>query len=175
MGITSALSATSSGALVLDAGAHRLELRADGYESLTLDVQIAPAGLITYRSALKAVSAAPAPQAPASTDAAPAHTTIYMIPGCYVGNLPPREAGLPAGCDESRAVVLPRALSAPRDILIAQGDFHGRRSGTARLHFRHFAARLRDAVGRPPGSPWRRARLDAAGAGRRNRRPGEDA
>jgi hypothetical protein len=35
---------------------------------------------------------------------APAPTTIYVVPGCYVGNVPPREVALPAGCDARNAV-----------------------------------------------------------------------
>ena len=42
---------------------------------------------------------------PAESPVPPA--TIYMIPGCYVGNLPPREVKLPAGCDADRASVFP--------------------------------------------------------------------
>jgi hypothetical protein len=98
------------GEVTLDAGAHSLELRADGYESLRVDVQIAEDGLITYRGELKPLDAAPAAAAriPASPDVPPpAPTTIYMIPGCYVGNVPPKDAGLPAGCDERRTVAFP--------------------------------------------------------------------
>ena len=29
--------------------------------------------------------------------------TFYVIPGCYLGNLPPREVGLPSGCDPNKA------------------------------------------------------------------------
>jgi hypothetical protein len=29
-------------------------------------------------------------------------TTFYLIPGCYMGNVPPKDAGLPATCDLSR-------------------------------------------------------------------------
>ena len=52
----------------------------------------------------------PAPDAPggirpAEPPVPPA--TIYMIPGCYIGNLPPREVKLPAGCDPDRASVFP--------------------------------------------------------------------
>jgi hypothetical protein len=36
--------------------------------------------------------------------AAKAPATFYLIPGCYMGNVPPRDANLPATCDISRAV-----------------------------------------------------------------------
>ena len=42
---------------------------------------------------------------PAPTQVPPrAPATIYFIPGCYLGDVPPKDAGLPAGCDASRAV-----------------------------------------------------------------------
>src|SRR6266850_320488 len=85
------------GDVTLEAGGHTLELRDEGYETLHVDVQIAAGALITYRGAMKRLAAAPAP----------APTTIYMIPGCYVGNVPPRDASLPAGCDEDRAIAFP--------------------------------------------------------------------
>lgn len=98
------------GDLTLEAGAHTLELREEGYETLHVDVNIAASASITYRGTMKRLAAAPSPvaQAPAAPDVPPpAPTTIYMIPGCYVGNVPPRDASLPAGCDESRAVAFP--------------------------------------------------------------------
>ena len=93
--------------LPLDAGLHRLELRADGYESLELDVQIFPGRSTTYRGTLKAVEpvSVPVPEIPAPTQVPPrAPATIYFIPGCYLGDVPPRDAGLPAGCDAADAI-----------------------------------------------------------------------
>jgi len=101
------------GELTLEAGGHTLELREDGYETLHVDVQIAAGGLVTYRGAMKRLAAARAPVAsvPASPDVPPpplpTPTTIYMIPGCYVGNVPPGDASLPAGCDAGRAIAFP--------------------------------------------------------------------
>ena len=34
--------------------------------------------------------------------------TGYVIPGCYIGNVPPQEAGLPAGCDLGRLITITR-------------------------------------------------------------------
>ncbi len=96
------------GELTLDAGPHKVELREDGYETLELNVQVSPDRPITYRSALKRVDAVPTlvPDVPAPAEAPPpAPSTIYVIPGCYVGNVPPSEAGLPAGCGERSAIV----------------------------------------------------------------------
>jgi hypothetical protein len=99
-----------NGELTLDAGPHKIELRADGYETLELNVRVSPDRPITYRGALKRVDSVPAPvpdvPAPAEVPPPPpAPSTIYVIPGCYVGNVPPSEAGLPPGCDERRAIV----------------------------------------------------------------------
>ena len=113
-----------SGELTLDTGAHTLELREDGYESLRVDVQISTDGLITYRGELKPVGGAGVRGSGAGVRGSGADlraggadlsgpradippTTIYVIPGCYVGNVPPKDAGLPAGCDEGRAVAFP--------------------------------------------------------------------
>ena len=92
--------------LTLDTGPHQVEMRADGYETLRLNVQIFSDRTITYRSALKPAGTVPAPvpEVPAPPDVPPpAREMIYVIPGCYVGNVPPRDAGLPAGCDATRA------------------------------------------------------------------------
>ena len=48
----------------------------------------------------------PATEAIAPEDPPPP-ATIYMIPGCYLGNVPPRQVTLPPGCDESGATVFP--------------------------------------------------------------------
>jgi hypothetical protein len=107
------------GELTLDTGAHTLELREDGYESLHVDVRISTGVLITYRGELKRVGSADLRGSGADLRASGAlpdltgprsdipSTTIYVIPGCYIGNVPPKDAGLPAGCDEGRAVAFP--------------------------------------------------------------------
>jgi len=83
--------------LDLEAGPHRVEVRASGYEPLTFDVRITPNQVITFRDAMKPLAgAAPAPQSPAKP-AAP--STFYVIPGCYIGNIPPAAARLPDSCD----------------------------------------------------------------------------
>jgi len=88
--------------LIVDAGAHTLELREDGFEPMQLDIQIPRDQVVTYRGALKSLNAS-APVRPSSPPPAP--TTIYVIPGCYVGNVVPSNASLPAGCDARDAVV----------------------------------------------------------------------
>ncbi len=80
---------------VVEAGQHRIDLSAPGYDQLAVDVKIAPTQTITYRERLKRTQAPALPSGP---------TTFYLIPGCYMGNVPPKDAHLPATCDLGRAV-----------------------------------------------------------------------
>ena len=88
----------------LEAGPHRVELKANGYEAVDFDVRIVAQQSITYRDTLKASRRSP-DAAPAPAQAAAAHTTLYVIPGCYAGNQPPASQLLPEGCDSARVVV----------------------------------------------------------------------
>lgn len=91
-------------------GARRIELRAPGYRTLIFDTEIVPDRIIVYRGALDRLpeaSAAPrAPEAPApqapQISQAPASRTMYVIPGCYLGNVSPKEVKLRPGCDISK-------------------------------------------------------------------------
>jgi hypothetical protein len=83
------------GELALEAGAHKVQLTASGYESVTLEVELASNETVTYQNAMKLVPIA----APAAPAAPIEHKMIYVIPGCYLGNVPPNDAGLPATCD----------------------------------------------------------------------------
>lgn len=83
--------------LTLEAGPHRIEIRAPQYRTITVDVRILPYETVTYRAALEPIPLAPpAPRAPA---VAGPPTPMYVIPNCYLGNVPPRPARLPSGCD----------------------------------------------------------------------------
>jgi hypothetical protein len=98
-----------NGELDLEVGPHTVEIRAPGYETLQVSVNIAPGRAITYRGTLKASDEKPAPDATVqnSTPLAPATPmTGYVIPGCYIGNVPPQDAGLPASCDVSRVITI---------------------------------------------------------------------
>jgi len=102
------------GGLTIEPGAHVLELHADGYEPFVVDVQIVADTSITYRGAMTALRPMVPPVFAAPSEAAPpARATIYMIPGCYVGNLPPRDVTLPPGCDAGRVSVFPPRPWAP--------------------------------------------------------------
>lgn len=92
--------------LTLDAGTRHVELRQPGFETLTLPVRIDDGRAITYRGSLKPLATPPAatPLPPAPPPPAIARKPFYYIPGCYLGDVPPRDAKLPATCDPSLAV-----------------------------------------------------------------------
>ena len=79
---------------LLAAGPHRVDISAAGYEPIAVDLMVTPGQPVTYRASLKGL--------PPPSTVAP--TTFYLIPGCYMGNIPPEDAHLPAACDQSRAV-----------------------------------------------------------------------
>jgi hypothetical protein len=91
--------------LTLAAGAHRIELRAQDYEPVTFAVRIDPNETVVYRAALERAR----PSTPVEPRA-PGPTRLYVIPGCYAGNMPPRADRLPAGCNIKQV----RVLDAPR-------------------------------------------------------------
>lgn len=104
------------GALDLQPGSRRIEFRAPGHRTLTIDAQIVSQRTIVYRATLERIAptrvvpppAAPiAPPAPMPSPAVPSgNRTMYLIPGCYMGNVPPQDLKLPAGCDLSRLTTL---------------------------------------------------------------------
>jgi hypothetical protein len=83
----------------ISAGAHRIELRAPGYETLAFSVMIRPNDIMRYRGDMQ-------PQTPKRTvvfEATPppppaAAKSFYVIPNCYAGDKPPT-GSLPRGCD----------------------------------------------------------------------------
>jgi hypothetical protein len=92
--------------LELAPGTRRIELRARGYRTLTFSAEIVDGRSITYRGSLYrdevvGAPATPPPSAPSPKPVAvPAGSgTMYMIPGCYLGNVSPKTVALPAGCD----------------------------------------------------------------------------
>ena len=98
----------TGGEIDLAPGVRRVELRAAGYRTLTIDVRVVAERTVTYRSAL--TPEAPEPVAQIGDGAAETlppvvsmgSRTIYAIPGCYLGNVPPQDVKLPAGCDLAR-------------------------------------------------------------------------
>ncbi|PYR38051.1 MAG: hypothetical protein DMF90_04620 [Acidobacteria bacterium] len=98
-----------NGELDLEVGPHTVEIRAPGYETLHVSVNIAPGRAIAYRGMLKASDEKPAPEAVVQNSTPVAHATPmigYVIPGCYLGNVPPQDARLPPSCDVSRVITI---------------------------------------------------------------------
>ena len=95
--------------VVLEPGRHRVELRAAGHETQSVDLRADPGASLTLRRTLEPLPAA-APAPPDPTPAPPAvpvaRKPFYFIPGCYLGDVPPKDAGLPASCDHSKTVVM---------------------------------------------------------------------
>jgi len=108
VGIVDDLRRTVPGRL-LDAGAHHVELRADGYEPSARDVRIDPGQTTLLRTTL-AAEAAPRATASAPPPAATPRA-FYVIPGCYAGDRRPRADRLPPGCRIAALQVIPPVVS----------------------------------------------------------------
>ena len=98
-------------------GVRRIELRAPGHRTLVFDTEIVPDRTIVYRGALERLDTSPpiprppdAPRAPLAPQApeAPSSSTMYVIPGCYLGNVLPTAAMLRPGCDISKLTTVSR-------------------------------------------------------------------
>jgi hypothetical protein len=92
-------SADIHGTLELAPGTYRIELKASGREAVSFDTRIVSGQAVTYRETMREVA-----QAAPSPAATPARSTVYLIPGCYLGNVPPDQVKLPAGCDLTRLI-----------------------------------------------------------------------
>jgi hypothetical protein len=94
------------GGAVLEPGPHRIDIVAPDHEAVTFDVNLARGQSATFRQVLTPISRVPQPAPDAAVKAPPAKrpSTFYLIPGCYIGNVPPKEVKLPATCDVARAV-----------------------------------------------------------------------
>ena len=77
-------------------------LFAPQYQTVSVDVRILALETVTYRGALEPTRAQAAP--PVAGPSIP--TVMYVIPNCYMGNLPPRQNRLPSGCDVKQVQVL---------------------------------------------------------------------
>ena len=95
------------GGAVLETGPHRIDIIADGYEPVSFDVNLARGQSATFRHNLTPITRAPQREPDAAAKTPPAEkqpVMFYLIPGCYMGNVPPKEANLPATCDLARSV-----------------------------------------------------------------------
>jgi len=97
VGVPEDFSAGGGGGL-FEAGPHHIDVSADQHEPVAVELMISGTHPVTYRASLKAL---PPP-------AAVPPTTFYLIPGCYMGNIPPKDAHLRPTCDQSRAVTWQR-------------------------------------------------------------------
>jgi len=85
--------------MLLTEGLRHVELRSPGYESAVFDITIAPNQPAVHRGDLMPARTAAGPAAPVIRRGS---NTLYVIPGCYLGNRPPRAPSLPPGCDIKR-------------------------------------------------------------------------
>lgn len=82
----------------VNAGARRIEVRAEGYKPLTFDARFVPGGMVIRRGALEPLlDSATLPRASGSR-------TMFVIPGCFIGNARPDPGTLPKGCDIARLI-----------------------------------------------------------------------
>jgi hypothetical protein len=98
--------------LTLDAGSHVVDVQADGHPAQRFTVRVAAGKTTTHdltrSSAEGRATSTPASASGAESDGHPARTPIFIIAGCYAGNVPPVAATLPAGCDPARMTTLER-------------------------------------------------------------------
>jgi PEGA domain len=90
--------------MALPVGRHRVDLREPGHETMTIPVEItawADGQPTRFRGVLQALRPEPPPVVlPHRSE------TMYVIPGCYAGNRPPRQSSLAQGCDLALLKVL---------------------------------------------------------------------
>jgi hypothetical protein len=92
--------------LWLESGPRRIELRADGYETVMFDVRIIQDQTVNYRRDLaREAVRSEAPRIAATPK------TFYVIPGCYAGDTPPDTARLPSGCSPKNVKTIPPVVS----------------------------------------------------------------
>ena len=83
--------------LEMNPGPRRIEVRAAGYKPLVFDTRIYAGSETTFRAAMEPLVQQPPAQATGNR-------TMFIIPGCYMGNARPSAGELRAGCDINRLV-----------------------------------------------------------------------
>lgn len=97
-------------ARAIEAGPHRVEIRADGYETTTFDVRVTQNEMTTYRRNLDR-----AEEPRQARNVAPAiPKTFYVIPKCYAGDRKPSADQLPAGCRAASVRAIPPVVNKAR-------------------------------------------------------------
>jgi hypothetical protein len=90
-------SSTLGSLLEMNPGPRRIEVRAAGYKPLVFDTRIYAGSETTFRAAMEPLTQQP-PAQPTG------NRTMFIIPGCYMGNAPPSAGELRPGCDINRLV-----------------------------------------------------------------------
>jgi hypothetical protein len=90
------------GARLLPAGPHRVEIVADGYETLTFDVRVPEDDTVTFTRNLE-----PRVDRPAAEPIVVPHKTMYIVPRCFIGDRMPLVTDMPAGCRVEDVRVIP--------------------------------------------------------------------
>ena len=83
--------------LEMNPGPRRIEVRAAGYKPLVFDTRIYAGSETTFRATLEPLMQQP-PAQPTG------NRTMFIIPGCYMGNAAPTPGELRPGCDINRLV-----------------------------------------------------------------------
>jgi hypothetical protein len=94
-----------SGGYPLDAGPHRIEIRADGFNSQSVELRIRANDVLAYRGTLTAR------EQRSEQRAAAAPKTFYVIPRCYAGDTPPTPEQLPASCKGAKVRTIPPVVA----------------------------------------------------------------
>ena len=81
----------------LNPGPRRVEVRAAGYKPLIFDTRIAAGVVTTFRAMLEPLTQVPPAQAGGNR-------TMFVIPGCYMGNARPTASDLRPGCDINKLI-----------------------------------------------------------------------
>jgi hypothetical protein len=97
-----------SGGRALEAGPHRVEFRAEGYDSQSVELRVRANDVLAYRGTLNRRSDGPELRAAAGPP-----KTFYVIPRCYAGTSRPRAEQLPAGCRVSDVREVPPVVNSP--------------------------------------------------------------
>lgn len=90
--------------LRLTPGTRRIELRAKGHKTLMFAAEIIENRSISFAGTLERDPSAPVEPAVVRPPAVAGSTTMYMIQGCYLGNIAPKATELRPGCDIARMI-----------------------------------------------------------------------
>ena len=93
------------GGRTLESGPHRIEFRAEGYDTQSVELRIRANDVLSYRGTLTRRDQR------TDTKVAASPKTFYVIPRCYAGTSRPRAEQLPAGCRLSELRTIPPVVA----------------------------------------------------------------